>query len=52
MAEHKTQVDYVEVKAEEIIAERKALYGSFITASKIGIGITVALLVAIYLFWG
>lgn len=52
MAEHKTQVDYVEVKSEDIIGERQALYDSFMTASKIGIGITVALLVVIYLLWG
>jgi hypothetical protein len=52
MAEHKTQVDYVEVKAEDIIGERKALYEAFMTASKVGIALTAVLLVAIYLFWG
>ncbi len=52
MAEQKTQVDYVEVKADDIIGERKALYQSFMTAAKIGIAITVVLLVVIYLLWG
>ncbi len=52
MAEHKTQVDYVEVKAEDIIGERKALYESFMSAAKVGIGITAAILVILYLVWG
>lgn len=52
MAEEKQQVDYVEVKAEDIIGERRALYESFMFASKIFIGATAALLVVLWLIWG
>jgi len=52
MAEHKVEVDYVEVKAEDIIDERRRLYDGFMFAAKIGVGVTVAALAGLYLFWG
>ncbi|MFN3450490.1 MAG: preprotein translocase subunit SecE [Roseococcus sp.] len=52
MAEQKMEIELVEVKAEDIMAERKAMYDAFIKAVPWGIGITAAVLVLIYLIWG
>ena len=52
MAEHEMHIDMVEVKAEDIIADRRAMYDSFITAAVWSIGATVVALVLLYLFFG
>lgn len=52
MAEQKMHIDMVEVKPEDIIADRRSMYDSFIKASEWAIGGTVVLLVLIYLFFG
>ena len=52
MAEQKMSIEMVEVKAEDIIAERQALYDAFMKATVWGIGATVVLLVGIYLLFG
>ncbi|TCH96022.1 aa3-type cytochrome c oxidase subunit IV [Roseococcus sp. SYP-B2431] len=52
MTDHQMQIDMVEVKAEDIIADRRAMYDSFITATVWSIGATIVLLVLIYLFFG
>lgn len=52
MAEQPMSIEMVEVKAGDIMGERRAMYDGFITATKWGIGATVVLLVALYLFFG
>lgn len=52
MAEAKQEIDFVEVKADDILAERTHGWDMFITASKWGIGAVIVVLLAIYLFWG
>jgi hypothetical protein len=52
MAEQKMQIEMVEVKAEDIIAERRAMYDSFMGASVYAIGATIVLLIGLYLFFG
>ncbi len=52
MAEQKMSIEMVEVKAEDIIAERQALYDAFMKATVWAIGATVALLVGIFLLFG
>jgi hypothetical protein len=46
------QIEYVEVKAEDIMAERRSLYDAFGKATTLGIIAVAALLIGIYLFWG
>lgn len=45
-------IDMVEVKPEDIIADRRSMYESFLAASKWGIGATVILLVLLYAIFG
>ncbi len=52
MADHVMHIDMVEVKPEDIIADRRAMYESFLTAATWGIGATIVLLVLIYLVFG
>jgi len=52
MAEQKTEIEFVEVKAEDVMAERRGLYDAFMAAIPWAIGVTAALLVLIYLLWG
>ena len=52
MAEQALSIEMVEVKAEDIMGERRQMFDGFITATKWGIGATVVLLVALYLFFG
>ena len=52
MAEQQMHIDMVEVKAEDIIADRRSMYDSFIKASVWTIGATIVLLVLLYLFFG
>ena len=52
MAEQKTQIEMVEVKSEDIIAERRALYDRFMGGMVWAIGGVVGLLVALWLFLG
>lgn len=51
MAEHATgPIELVEVKAEDIIAERQGFYGAFMDASKWAIGGVIALLALMVIF--
>jgi hypothetical protein len=52
MAEHQGSGDMelVEVKAEDIMAERRSFYEGFTKASVWGIGATIALLVLMAIF--
>jgi hypothetical protein len=52
MTDHQMHIDMVEVKAEDIIADRRAMYDSFIQAAAWTIGATVVLLALIYLIFG
>ncbi len=52
MAEQKTQIEFVEVKAEDIMSERRDMYDAFMASIPWAIGATVALLLVIYLIWG
>ena len=52
MAEQKTDIEFVEVKAEDIMAERQGLYDAFMASIPWSVGATVVLLVLIYLIWG
>lgn len=51
MAEHGPHsIELVEVKAEDIISERQALYDRFMTAATWSIGLTVAALLLMWIF--
>ncbi|MDJ0388427.1 preprotein translocase subunit SecE [Roseomonas sp. E05] len=52
MAEATHEIDFVEVKAEDILAERTRGWDQFTATAKWGIGAIIVLLLAIYLFWG
>ncbi|HWL82685.1 MAG TPA: preprotein translocase subunit SecE [Roseomonas sp.] len=52
MAEATHEIDFVEVKAEDILAERTRGWDQFTVAAKWTIGAIVVLLLAIYLLWG
>lgn len=52
MAEHNTEIDFVPVKAEDIIGDRRALYDAFVKSIPLAVGVTVVVLVGLYLFWG
>lgn len=52
MAEQNAQIELVEVRAEDIMAERTAMYDAFMKAIPWAIGLTVGLLVFLYLLWG
>jgi hypothetical protein len=52
MAEQPMSIEMVEVKAEDIMGERRAMFDSFISATKWGTGATIVLLVGIYLLFG
>ena len=52
MTAQDTQIEMVEVKAEDIMEERRSMYDGFMNASTYAIGATVLLLVALYLFFG
>lgn len=49
MAEHKQEIDFVAVTAEDIMPERMALWNAFTKASTYGIAATVVLLLFIKL---
>ncbi len=51
MADHgPTTMELVEVKAEDILAERRAFYERFMTSTTWSIGATVVLLVLMWIF--
>ena len=51
MAEHGSQrFELVEVKAEDIMAERTALYDRFMSASTWAVGATVGVLALMWIF--
>ena len=51
MAEQAPQsIELVEVKAEDIMAERKALYGRFMSASTWAVGAMVGVLALMWIF--
>lgn len=52
MAEQPMSIEMVEVKSEDIMGERRAMFDGFISASKWGIGATTLLLVGVYLLFG
>jgi hypothetical protein len=52
MAEHAMHIDMVEVKPEDIIADRRSTYAGFIAGAQWSLGLLIALLVLIYLIWG
>lgn len=52
MAEQQINIEMVEVKSEDIIGERRAMYDSFMGASTWAIGGVILLLVGIYLLFG
>ncbi len=52
MAEHKQEIDYVAVTAEDIMEERRGMYDGFMKSIPWAAGATVGILVLIYLIWG
>lgn len=52
MAEATHDIDFVEVKAEDILAERTHGWEAFTKATTWGVGAVIVLLAALYLFWG
>lgn len=52
MAQQNMQIEMVEVKSEDIIAERRALYDNFMGATVWATAGVVGLLAALWLFFG
>jgi hypothetical protein len=52
VAEQQGEIETVEVKSEDIIGERRAMYDAFTGLVPVAVGLTVLTLVALYLFWG
>lgn len=52
MAEQQTHYEFVEVKSQDIMAERQRMWNGFGIATRWTIGLTIGLLVALYLIWG
>lgn len=52
MAQQNHEIEFVEVKAEDIMSERQGLYNAFMASIPWAVGATVVLLVLIYLIWG
>ncbi len=52
MTDHQMHIDMVEVKAEDIIGDRRSMYESFLKAAVWTIGAVIVLLVLLYLFFG
>lgn len=52
MAEANHEIDFVEVKSQDILADRTKGWDVFVTASKWAIGAVVLLLLLIYWIWG
>ncbi len=52
MAQQNSEIEFVPVTAQDIMGERKALYNAFVASIPWSIGVAVAVLVGIYLFWG
>jgi hypothetical protein len=52
VAEQQGEIEMIEVKAEDIIGERRAMYDAFIKMVPVAIGLTIVTLVGIYVFWG
>ncbi|MCI0753717.1 preprotein translocase subunit SecE [Teichococcus vastitatis] len=52
MAEANHEIDFVEVKSQDILADRVQGWDAFIKATKWAIGAVILLLVMIYLFAG
>jgi hypothetical protein len=52
MAEQNTQVDFVPVTSQDIMAERTRMWLAFGDATKWSIGGVIGLLAFIYLIWG
>jgi len=50
MAEETQTYEMVEVKAEDLMAERQGLYNGFLRASTWSIGLTIAVLVLMAIF--
>lgn len=52
MAEVNHEIDFVEVKSEDILAERTHGWDMFTKATKWSIGAIIVLLLFLYVFWG
>jgi hypothetical protein len=52
MADATHDIDFVEVKADDILAERTHGWESFTRATTWGAGAVILLLAMLYLFWG
>ena len=52
VAETHGEIELVEVKAEDVIADHRAMYDSFMRMVPIAIGATVLVLVGVYVVWG
>lgn len=52
MAQQQMHIEMVEVKSEDIIGERRAMFDSFVSATTWAIAGTVVLLVGLYLLFG
>ena len=52
VAETKGEIELVEVKAEDVIAEHRRMYDAFMNMVPIAVGATILVLVGTYLLWG
>lgn len=47
-----TEIEFIPVTSQDIMAERKGLYNAFVASIPWSVGLTAAILVGIFLFWG
>lgn len=52
MAEQQMNIEMTEVKSEDIIGERRAMFDSFMDATKWSIGAVILLLVGLFVVFG
>jgi len=52
MADASHDIDFVEVRSDDILAERVRGWDQFTVGAKWAIGLTIVVLLALYIFWG
>lgn len=51
-AQQNTEIEFIPVTSQDLMAERKGMYSAFVKSLPWAIGLTAAILVGIFLFWG
>ncbi len=47
-----TEIEFIPVTSQDLMAERKGMYSAFVASIPWSVGVTAAVLVGIFLFWG